>query len=322
MSLNVIVIGTVFMDCKGWAKEEYNPLGRNLGNIKFVHGGVGRNVAENLSRLAIPTTFVSSVDKTPIGQDVLNRLHKAGVDVRYIDNSSSRGMGMWLVILDEKGELTGSISQMPRLDILDKIINSEGEAFVNSASHIALELDLNDAITKSVLALAKTYKKPVYGIPGNLDVIRRNMNILSGLECFICNDIEAGRLLGISLSALNIDDMQAELIKFVKNHGLISMVITLGSKGSIYYDSRIEKVGYQPVFPVKVVDSSGAGDAFFSGTVMGLVHKMPLEQSVVIGTKVASWTIESQENNCTDLQLRTAEDDLFKNLIVNGLRMA
>ena len=43
--LNVTMFGTVFMDIKGFAEQNYDPVGRNLGHVKFIHGGVGRNVA-------------------------------------------------------------------------------------------------------------------------------------------------------------------------------------------------------------------------------------------------------------------------------------
>lgn len=48
---NTVVIGTTFVDLKGFAKYKYNPQGRNLGEVKIVHGGVGRNVVENFTNV-------------------------------------------------------------------------------------------------------------------------------------------------------------------------------------------------------------------------------------------------------------------------------
>lgn len=314
MKLNVTVIGTVFMDCKGSAASSYNPVGRNLGSIEFVHGGVARNVAENLAGLALPTTFISSVDKTGVGEEILQRLEAAGINTKYISSVESCGMGMWLVVLDEKGDLAGSISQMPRLDVLDEIITTKGERFIGEASHVVLELDLNESITKKALALAKENKKIVYGIPGNLDVIRKNIDILEGMDCFICNDIEAGRLMGLDFSKLDIDVVERKITRCAAETGLKAMVITLGSRGSVYYDAVSKTVGHQGVFPVNMVDSSGAGDAFFSGTVMGLIRELPLAESVVYGSKVAAWTIESRESNCRDLKARMQAEKIFEKL--------
>ncbi|MCR8635993.1 PfkB family carbohydrate kinase [Paenibacillus radicis (ex Xue et al. 2023)] len=315
MSSFVSVIGTVFVDCKGFSKNEYIPTGRNLGSIQFVHGGVGRNVAENLTNLDLATSFVSTVDSTGLGDEIIQRLKKSNAHTEYL-GKINQGMGMWLAVLDENGNLAGSISQMPQLDELERIIDNSGKKIVQQSTHIVLELDLNEQISKRVVELSLQENKPVFGIPGNLDVILSNMSLLNQLECFICNDIEAGRLLGKNIDNLNQNELIQELISFVDSSGLRSMVITLGENGSIYYDSRSKESGYQPVFPVKLVDSSGAGDAFFSGTVMGLVRGLTLKEAVVCGTKVAGWTIESQENNCPDLRVKFKQDEYFQGLLV------
>ena len=113
MEPKVAVIGTIFIDCKGFAQSNYNPFGRNLGNIRFVHGGVGRNVAVNLANLNIPTSFVSIVDDSALGKEVICNLRKANIDLTYLASTANNGMGMWLAVLDQKGELVGSISRCP-----------------------------------------------------------------------------------------------------------------------------------------------------------------------------------------------------------------
>lgn len=314
MSINATVIGTIFMDCKGSAQGTYRPTGRNLGSIEFVHGGVARNVAENLAGLLLPTTFISSVDRSGVGDEILQRLHSAGVNTKYIRSVDSQGMGMWLVVLDQNGDLAGSISQMPRLDVLSALLDEQGDSILSESSHIILELDLNETITKKALQMAKEHAKPVYGIPGNLDVIRNNIEILKGMECFICNDIEAGQLLSQDIVNMKIPAIEKELVRYTKKTGLQSMVITLGSRGAVYYDRQENISGYQPVFPVNMIDSTGAGDAFFSGTIMGLIHHLPLSESVIYGSQVAAWTIESRESTCPELSARIKKEPLFKKI--------
>jgi pseudouridine kinase len=314
MPPSVLVIGTIFLDCKGFAKQNYHPSTRNLGNIQFVHGGVGRNVAENLANLNLATFFVSSVDAMAIGKEVVERLQKSKVNTNYLIECKQLGMGMWLAILDEKGDLAGSISQMPDLTLLQKLITDKGKEMIQQSTHITLELDLNFQIAHSVIKLAEEEKKPIYGIPGNLNVILNHRDILDHLDCFICNNFEADLLLELDFTNLNIDQKQESLIQFVDRMGMGSMVVTLGEKGAIYYNSQTKEVGYQPVFPVKLVDSSGAGDAFFSGTVMGLVKGLSLKEAVICGTKVAGWTIESTENTNMELPLKIKQDEFFKNI--------
>lgn len=73
--------------------------------------------------------------------------------------------------------------------------------------------------------------------------------------------------------------------------------------------------GFQPAFQTEVTDSSGAGDAFFSGTVMGLIRNRPLGEAVIYGTRVAYWTIQVEENTNRSIPARIREEKLFMNVI-------
>ncbi len=309
MKPSVAVIGTVFMDCKGFARHLYNPYGRNLGSIRFVHGGVGRNVAQNLSLLNLEVVFVSTIDESAMGEEVARRLRQAQVNLDYLGVGRSHGMGLWLALLDQKGDLAGSISQMPDLTLLQRLVTDKGPEIMERVTHVVLEIDLNAEIARKVIDLSRQHKKPVYGIPGNLDVILKHRDLLSQTECFICNEVEAGRLIGKEITGSEIDEVLQVLKNFVKSEGLSSMVITLGPRGSVYVDSRTGEQGYQPAFETRVIDSSGAGDAFFSGTVMGLIRRLPLREAVVLGSKVASWTIQVEENTCLDIRDRLIRDE-------------
>lgn len=315
MSTNVLVIGTIFVDCKGLAKQDYNPDARNLGEINFFHGGVARNVAENMARLNLPTALMASVDATPIGKDVIERLANSKVSTKYISEAKANGMGMWLAILDKNGSLAGSVSQMPDLSILEKTIDTKRDEIARNFTDIVLELDLNREITSKIISIARENKKRIYGIPGNLEVVLSHKEILKDLDCFICNNFEADRLFEIDFTNSDLAQKQQLIAIYSQQIGLATIVITLGKEGSVYYDTKTKESGYQSVFPVKVVDSTGAGDAFFSGTVMGLIRNLPLKEAVVYGTKVAGWTIESVENTCRELNDKIKQDKLLNELL-------
>lgn len=300
----ISVIGTVFVDCKGFARNRYTPDGRNLGDIRFVHGGVGRNVAENIAALGIPTALVSSVDDSALGLEVLNRLQQTHVDTSFTVIAERQGMGMWLAIMDENGNLAGSISQMPDLSVLESTIKQKGSDIVRRSSHLALELDLTPRISETVLELARQYDKPIFGLPGNMDIILKYPEMMKELACFICNNFEAERLFGQTLPVDDAAALQQALEIYVEENKLSAMVVTLGAHGAVFYDFKTKQQGYQPVFPVQLVDSSGAGDAFFSATAAGLAQNLPLSTAVAYGTRAAGWTIESAENTCPNLALK------------------
>ena len=47
--MGIVVIGAVFVDIKGYPLSTYIPGGRNAGRVEQVHGGVSRNVAEDIA---------------------------------------------------------------------------------------------------------------------------------------------------------------------------------------------------------------------------------------------------------------------------------
>lgn len=300
---DIAVIGTSFVDIKGFPAHTYDPVGRNLGNVKFVHGGVGRNVVETMAQFDVSTTFVSTVDQSALGQEVIERLKEQAVDISYM-KQVEQGLGMWMAIMNEQGDLAGSISQMPSVDVMQEAILDQVDHFLLESKTVALEIDLNQRLAEEIVYKADTYNIPLYGIPGNLDVIGKRLDLLAYFSCFICNEIEAEKLTKIKLKdegQIVWDNLRLAAKELTKD-GLQQVVITLGSAGCYYYEANKESDGVQPVLPVEVVDTTGAGDAFFAGTVAQLSLGKSLAEAVSIGTKAAALTISSAESTCRDLR--------------------
>ncbi len=296
---NAVVIGTTFVDIKGFAGGDYDPHGRNLGTVKMVHGGVGRNVAENFANVGMPVSFVGMLEDSAIGRDVERYLREIGVGLDHMIQVPDNGIGIWMVIMDAQGNQVGSISRMPDVSLLEKYLSVHGEEIVSGADNIILEMDLNEHIAEQIICLAEKFHKPVYVIVGNLSVVLARKDLLRKTDCFICNEIEAGKFFEEpALTEYSPDEMASFLKKAVRKSGISSMVVTMGEQGAVYYDGKTEKAGICPPYPTNVVDTSGAGDAFFSGTVMGLIRKLPLSTAVQYGARLASATIGRTETSC------------------------
>ncbi len=296
---NTAVIGVTFVDVKGFPRAKYDPIGRNLGMVKIVHGGVSRNVVENFANVGMPVSFVSMLDDSAIGRDVARRLENVGADLSYTVTTDHDGIGMWLVILDENGDLAGSISSMPDVSVLEKLWDEQGDRIVSSCENLVLEIDLNEHIAERALDLAEKYNKKVYAIVGNLSVILPHReDFLRRTACFICNEVECGKIFETDVEAYSPSQMLEFLVPAAQKLGIPSMVVTMGAMGSVYYDSDTGEKGICPAVPTRLVDSCGAGDAFFSGTVMALTKGMPLGEAVKYGSRLASMTIACEDSAC------------------------
>ena len=292
----IVVVGAVFVDIKGFPDELYNPTGRNAGRIEIVHGGVGRNVAEDIANVELRPTFVSMVDDTATGAEVLRKLGKHKVNTDYVI-SQPDGMGMWLAVFDNSGDLAGSISKRPRLDALTALLDEKGDEIFCDADSIVIEVDMDKEIVKRILRYAEKYGKKVFGVVSNMAIASQRRDFLQSIDCFVCNLQEAGILFVDDFTDLAPDELVAELEQRIVKANIPSLVVTLGSRGAVYV-SKSRENGYYPPESVTVRDTTGAGDAFCAGVAIGQTYGKSLQESVRIGTHLAASVITISESTC------------------------
>ena len=292
----IVVIGAVFVDVKGFPEDLYLPTGRNAGEIQFVHGGVGRNVAEDIANVELRPTFVSLVDDTAQGEDVLRKLRRHKVNTDYI-RKVPNGMGMWLAVFDQTGDLAGSISQRPDLSRICDILDEKGDEIFKNADSVVIEADVGKDIVKRALDLAEKYGVPVYGVVANMGIASERRDFLQRMDCFVCNQAEAGILFVADYSKASPEELCEDLPARLESANIPAIVVTMGSRGSVYA-SRSGEVGYFPAEHVKVRDTTGAGDAFCAGVSIGLTYHKSMREAVEIGTRLAASVIKVSENVC------------------------
>ena len=103
--MGIVLIGTVFVDIKGFPEAAYIPTGRNVGRVEFIHGGVSRNVAEDIGNIDLRPTFVGMVDESPMGEAVRQNLINHKVNCDYLITTPD-GLGMWLAVFDNNGDVS------------------------------------------------------------------------------------------------------------------------------------------------------------------------------------------------------------------------
>ena len=177
--MGITVIGAVFIDIKGFPYTQYIPGGRNVGNVIQVHGGVSRNIAEDIGNIQLQPNFLSVVDESGLSRDVLNRLETHGVNTSYI-RTSQDGLGTWLAVFDNQGDVTASISKRPDLSLILDVLKEQGDEIFRITDSVALEIDLEEEILNEVFALADRYDRKVYAAVSNISPWSEE-NTLSGL---------------------------------------------------------------------------------------------------------------------------------------------
>ena len=294
--MGIVVIGAVFVDIKGYPESTYIPAGRNAGKVEQVHGGVGRNVAEDIANCELRPTFVSLVDDTGAGVDVIRKLKSHRVNTDYIRQTRD-GMGTWLAVFDNDGDVVASISKRPNLMPIMNILEEQGDEIFANCDSVILEIDIDKEIVKKVFKLAQKYDKKVYSVVGNMSIALERRDFLKSIDCFVCNIQEAGILFSDDYSNKQTEEMIDIISQKVIAAQIPKMIVTMGGDGAVYADMYGDK-GFCPARKVAVKDTTGAGDSFCAGVAIGLTYGKSLAAACEIGAHLAASVIVTSENVC------------------------
>jgi len=294
--MSIVVIGTSFVDIKGFPDGAYIPDGRNVGQVKYIHGGVARNVVEDIANMELRPTYVGIVDDTPLGTDVLNKLKNHKVNTDYV-RVKPDGMGIWLAVFDANGDVAGSISKRPDTNPFLDILEEQGDEIFSKADSLVLECDMEIPVVKKALDLADKYRIKKYALVSNMSIASERRDLIQRYDCFICNKQEAGMLFLNDYSDKSTEEMEEIIRDRVVKAKFPAMVVTLGGDGAVYADCNGNS-GFCPARNVQVLDTTGAGDAFCAGVASGLTYGKTLAEAVEIGTMLAASVIISTENVC------------------------
>ena len=292
----IVVIGAAFVDVKGYPYAQFIPGGRNSGQVVDVHGGVARNIVEDIANIELRPTFVTVLDPKGISNDVADKLAKHKCNTDYIKRAEG-GLGTWLAVFDNSGDVVASISKRPDLSRIADVLDDKGDEIFKYADSIAVEFDVEVPILKRVIALAEKHGKKIYAPVSNMSIAIERRDLLQHVDCLVCNLEEAGLLFSEEYEGTSPEDMSAILLTKITQARIPAMVVTMGGDGAVYATLEGE-CGHCPAPKTDVRDTTGAGDAFFSGVAIGLTYGKGFREACEIGTRLANAVIVTDENVC------------------------
>jgi len=267
-------------DCKICVK-----YGDKIPVDSIAHGVAGNaaNVAVGCSKLGLSTAIYANLGDDDQGKTIKQVLERENVADDYIRVHSDKDSNL-SVVLTFQGERTIFVYHQDwdyRLpDLADTswvYLTSMAESFTNSN----IMDEVCHYIDKSKAKLAFS--------PGTFQLkadIKRYPKILEKCEIIFVNLEEAKRILGISESEIV---NERDLLSKMHFLGPKTVVITDGANGSYVSDgNRNLKIG---TFPTKLVEKTGAGDAYASGFLAALISRMPLEEAMAWGAINAAHVI-------------------------------
>lgn len=288
MAYDLISIGDTVIDtylpiddAKLFLDEGTEYLGLKYGfkipveeGVSMVAGNAANN-AVGSSRLGLKTAIYTNVGNKDDDQDddrIKAKLKREGVDIRYVvetdDLPSNHN-----IVLTFKGERTILVHHQPYEFDLPDLENSKWIYLTSMAPNYIDSPVINQLLNY----LERSGAKLAYQ-PGTFQVklgAKKHHRLLSAADFFIVNVEEAIHFLGHDIaSPVPIKKLLSGIVEL----GVQKVVITDGDKGSFGFDG--DKYFSLGCFPAKLVEMTGAGDAYATGTVAGLIHGETLGEAM------------------------------------------
>ncbi len=268
----VTVIGGSNMDIQGSPNDPLVMLDSNPGQVDISMGGVGRNIAENLSRMDINTKLISAIGNDLYGNNILTECKSLNIDVNDCFVSDEYPTSIYISILNSNKDMQLAISHMDIIEKLDEsFIHSKYKNISDSKAIIIdtnLASDTIDFITRSYTHI------PIFVDTVSTSKCMKIKDILHRFYGVKLNKYEAEALSNIKID--NLDDAKKACEYFI-NKGVKNVFITLGSDG--VYCANSEKTLHIDGVKVDIISATGAGDCFMSGIIYGFMNNLTLEET-------------------------------------------
>ncbi|MBS7623021.1 carbohydrate kinase family protein [Candidatus Bathyarchaeota archaeon] len=275
---DLVAIGHILMDIRVQIDKQPRPDEEaRIRTLSFGGGGSAANVAVGASRLGLKSGFIGSVGFDTFGRVLLEELERDGVDISNVKVDIASGSGMTFIAVDRRGLATmygypGASDSLEKRD-LDR-------EYIRSARHIHITgLPIETATWAS--RIASKGCGDVSFDPGRLMSalgLKRLGPVLKNVNEVLMNTEEARKITGHT--------EPEKIFKALHKTGPTTVILKMGAEGVTASDNKTSL--HVPAYPVKVIDTTGAGDAFSAGFITARLEGKDLMDCVRFANAVAS----------------------------------
>jgi pseudouridine kinase len=269
----VTCIGAANLDRKlrslaGIALHTSNPASQSES-----FGGVARNIAENLARLGTPVALLTATGKDSSGAALLAHAQGLGIDTGGTLQIEGAASGTYTAVLDQDGEMVVALADMALYDRLDPAFIDTCQTRIATSALVVADLNLPLETVDAVIAHARRAEVPLVLVAVSEPKMARLPRDLSGVRLLVLNRGELAARVGRELAGeTDFDAAVAE----VRAQGARDLIVTRGAEGVIF--TRGGDIVRLYAHGAKVVDVTGAGDAFAAAVCWSLMQDLSTSQ--------------------------------------------
>lgn len=282
-----VVVGGVNIDIGGRAFAPLVAKDSNPGRVSTSLGGVGRNIAHNLSLLGVDVRFLTAFGDDIYAQRIAASCGELGIDISHAMQIPGGTTPTYLFLNDTDGDMALAISDM---EICERISPAYFAANLNVLNNAQLVIADTNIPCESLSYLAEHCTAPLFVDPVSTAKAAKVKPILGKLHTLKPNRIEAELLSGVKITD---DESLREAARVLLATGLRRVFISLGTDGVLAADHN--EMLLQPCYPAKMRNATGAGDAFMAALAWAYLEGTNLEGSASAAAAAASIAIEGSE---------------------------
>ncbi len=281
MPTSAVIIGSLNMDLV--TRVERMPLaGETMFGAGFTlaEGGKGANQAAASARLGAEVAMIGRVGQDGFGEQLRRALAKDGVNTDHVRNHPELPTGVATILVDISGENRIILEPGANLALSRSDIDAAADR-IGQAEFVVLQLEVPMAAVTYAISLAAAAGKRVILNPAPASDLPASA--WPAVNYLIPNETEAGWLTGIKVNSREAAIAAGQALR---RRGAQVVLITLGAQGVLICDAAGERL--LPARPVKVQDTTAAGDCFIGGVTAGLCEGMAIDEAAELGIAAAS----------------------------------
>ncbi len=281
-----IVILGVFVADTAYRADRQPRMGETLlGNdFKLGPGGKGSNQAVAVARLNAPVHFISRLGKDDFAVMAMKTWKEAGVTPSVTETPESYTGAAYIFIEDQTGNNAIIVAPGAARLVTPADLDARADLIASASIFMTqLEQPIDAAMRGLEIARSKGVTTILNPAPG-ADLPD---TMLALCDYVTPNESETEALTGMPVTT--IEEARAAAAKLLAR-GAGTAVITLGDKGALLHTGS-GSIHVPPFAVGKVVDTTGAGDAFNGGFAVGLARGLSAEEAVRFGCAVAGISV-------------------------------
>lgn len=274
----ILVVGSLNMDQV--TKVHHTPkVGETVvGNgLELIAGGKGANQAVAMGKLGADVTMIGMVGTDDFASQLLDNLKQMGVTDKVMKTDKA-STGTALIMVNESADnsivVIAGANGLLKPDMIKP-------SWFDDIDIVVLQLEIPLDTVAEIIKQAKA--RNIYTVLNPSPATHLDEDLLKDVDLLVVNETEFESLSGIAFEAEESLDKGYEKLK-VKE-----LVVTLGTKGSWYYDKASKY--YVPALKVEAIDTTAAGDSYMGALVCEISKGVLINEAMEFATKVAAYTV-------------------------------